>query len=762
MRARIRAIAAAVLVIAAVLQVWTAPAGAQSIMSGGTIEEIVITGTQRIEPTTVRSYLTVDPGDRFAPGPLNSSLKQLFNTGLFADVTLKREGNRLIVNVVENPIINRIAFEGNEELDDETLRAEVELRPRVVYTRTKVQNDVKRLLAVYQRNGHFGARIEPKVIQLEQNRIDLVFEIDEGPETKIRAINFVGNEAFSDGTLRGAIATSESAWWRVLSAADTYDPDRLSFDRELLRRFYLSEGYADFRVESVVAELTPDREAFIITFTVAEGERYRFGDIEITTTLKNLKPEDLRQHLETEEGDWYDASEVDATVENLTDAVGNLGFAFVDVKPRVDRDTGNKQINLTYQIEEGPRVFVERIDISGNVRTLDRVIRREFQLVEGDAFDASKIRRSRQRIQNLGFFKSVEVNTVEGSQPDRTVIEVDVEEQSTGSLSFGAGFSTDSGPLGSIQLRERNLLGRAQDLRLNLSLSGERQQIDLSFTEPYFLGRNLSAGFDLFRTETNQDELTFDEKRTGGGIRTGYEIVDRWRQNWQYEFARREITDVDDNAALAIQLEEGRADRSSIRHGLNYNSTDSRFDPTHGLRAFTNNTFAGLGGDVTFVKNVIGADYFHPLTEDWTLHLGAEVGNISGIGEDTRVLDRFFIGGSQVRGFAPAGLSPRDEETDDPIGGKNYYAGTVEARFPLPLPDQFSIRGRIFTDIGASWGVDNAPGKVLDETSPRVSVGTGASWRSPLGPLQVDLGFPVVSEDFDEEELFRFSFGTQF
>lgn len=731
-------------------------------MSGGTIEEIVIRGTQRIEPTTVRSYLTVDPGDSFAPGPLNDSLKQLFNTGLFADVRLERDGNRLVVNVSENPIINRIAFEGNEELENQSLRGEVELRPRVVYTRTKVQNDVERLLKVYRRNGYFGAQIEPKVIQLEQNRVDLVFEIDEGPETEVKGINFVGNEAFSDSTLRGEVATTESAWWRVLSSADTYDPDRLSFDRELLRRFYLSEGYADFRVESAVAELTPDREGFIITFTVHEGDRYKFGTVNIQTTLKNLDPEDLREQLETQEGQWYDASEIEDSIDNITTAVGDLGFAFVDVKPDVDRDPENDIINLTYRVEEGPKVFVERIEISGNVRTLDRVIRREFRLVEGDAFNASKIRRSRQRIQNLGFFKTVEVNNVEGSEPDKTVINVDVEEQSTGSLSFGAGFSTDSGPLGSIQLRERNLLGRAQDLRLNLSLSGERQQIDLSFTEPYFLGRNLAAGFDLFRTETNQDELTFDEKRTGGALRTGYEIVEHWRQNWEYEFASREITDVDDDAALAIQLEEGRADRSSVRHRLSYSTTDNRFDPTEGLRAFTANTFAGLGGDVTFAKNVVGADYFQPLTENWTLRVGGEVGNITGLGEDTRILDRFFIGSQQIRGFAPAGIGPRDEETDDPLGAKQYYSATVEARFPLPLPDEFSIRGRFFSDIGAAWGVDNAPGTVLDDSSPRVSVGTGASWRSPLGPLQIDLGFPIVSEDFDEEELFRFSFGTQF
>lgn len=762
MRTLIRAILGLWLVVAVLPSGLVPSASAQSISAGGTIDEIVVRGTQRIEATTVRSYLEVDPGDAFDTAKLNQSLKALFDTGLFADVTLTRDGDRLIVEVVENPIINRIALEGNDALEDKSLRAELQLRPRVVYTRTKVQEDVKRLLDVYRRNGYFGARIEPKIIEREQNRVDLVFEIDEGPETTVEAINFVGNRAFSDGTLRGEIRTSVSAWWKLLSTSDTYDPDRLSFDRELLRRYYLSKGYADFQVQSAVAELTPDRSGFIITFTVSEGPRYRLDEVEITSNIKDLDPERLRDALETESGEWYNAKKVDDSISNITDLVGDLGFAFVDVKPNVEKNREKKTIDLTYKVEKGPKVFVERINISGNVRTLDRVIRREFQLVEGDAFNASKLKRSRQRIEKLGFFKSVKVDNTEGSEPDKTVINVNVKEQSTGSLSFGAGFSTDAGLLGNIQLRERNLLGRAQDLKLNLSLSTERQQIDLSFTEPYFLGRNLSAGIDLFKTETNRDEQTFDESRTGGGLRFGYEIVDRWRQNWNYEFSKRDITDVDDNAALAIQLQEGSADRSEFTHRLSYDSTNDPFAPTRGIKASLSNSVAGGIGDVRFLRNTLSADGFYPLNETWTLHAGAELGQINGLGKDTRVIDRFFIGGSNVRGFAPSGLGPRDQATGDPIGAQRYYAGTLEAQFPLPLPDRFTIRGRVFTDVGAAFGVDSAPGTILDSRDPRVSVGTGASWDSPLGPVQVDLGFPIVSEDFDEQETFRFSFGTQF
>ncbi|MFQ5954043.1 MAG: outer membrane protein assembly factor BamA, partial [Kiloniellales bacterium] len=442
----------------AILVAW--PALAQ--LSGDIVEEIRVDGNQRIEAETVRSYMAVKVGDQFDPQKVNQSLKDLFATGLFADVTLRREGTVLVVHVVENPIINRLAFEGNTRITDETLEQEVQLRPRQVYTRTKIQNDVKRILEVYRRSGRFAATVEPKVIQLPQNRVDLAFEIDEGPVTGVSRINFIGNDNFSDSKLRSVIQTKETRWWRIFSTEDNYDPDRLTFDRELLRRFYLSEGYADFRVVSAVAELTPDRRDFFITFTVEEGERYKFGKVEIVSQFEDLDLEALQREIKTFEGDDYNADLVEESIDNLTDAVGDLGFAFVDIQPLIDRDRENRVIDLTYEIQEGPRVFVERIDIIGNFRTLDEVIRREFLLVEGDAFSTAKLRRSRQRINNLGFFSKVELTTIPGSAPDKTIIQVEVEEQSTGELSIGAGFSTEDGPLGDISIRERNLLGKGQ------------------------------------------------------------------------------------------------------------------------------------------------------------------------------------------------------------------------------------------------------------------------------------------------------------
>jgi outer membrane protein insertion porin family len=752
---------AAILCLAATT-VATGAAKAQGITGGGSIAEIRVEGNQRIEPETIRSYMQLSPGDPFDAERIDRALKSLFATGLFADVRLRREGNTLVVQVVENPIINRLAFEGNDRIDDETLQNEVQLRPRVVYTQTRVQADVKRILDIYRRSGRFAATVEPKVIPLDQNRVDLVFEINEGPVTEIRRIDFVGNKAFSDSELRDQILTTESAWYRFLSDTDTYDPDRLTVDREALRDFYLKEGYADFRVISAVAELSPDREAFFITFTVEEGERYKFGKIDVRTTLRDLDPESLRGQLTTLEGEWYDASAVEESIANITETLGDLGYAFVDVRPQIQRDREHLLINLVYDIQEGPRVFVERIDISGNVRTVDRVIRREFRLVEGDAFNASKLRRTRQRIQNLGFFSSVDLRTVPGDSPDKTVIEVEVEEQSTGEVTFGFGFSTAEGPLGDISLRERNLLGRGQDLRLGFTLSGKRSQFDLSFTEPYFLDRNLAAGFDVFRIETDRDESSFDQKSLGFGLRAGYEIQEYLRHTVRYGLSEDEIFNVDDDASLAIKQQEGTTLSSVVGHTLSYDRRDSRFDPREGYFLSFSNDLAGLGGDVHYLRTRGGAGYYQPLGGDVTLGLSSEAGYIFGFNEDVRITDNFAVGGANLRGFKTSGIGPRDTLTEDSVGGNVFAVGSTELSFPLGLPEEYQIRGRVFSDFGTLFDSDLETPTVIDEPKLRMSVGGGMTWRSPFGPLAVDLALPVLKEDFDETELFRLSVGTRF
>ncbi|MEE8531963.1 MAG: outer membrane protein assembly factor BamA [Alphaproteobacteria bacterium] len=750
-----------VLVVVLVLISGIRPSAAQE--PDRIVEEIRVEGNQRIEAETVFSYMVIAVGDPFDPERIDRSLKSLFATGLFADVTLRREGNALVVRVLENPIINRLAFEGNKRIGDDVMSAEVRLRPRVVYTRTKVQSDVARIVELYRRSGRFAATVEPKVIQLPQNRVDLVFEIDEGPLTSVRRISFIGNERFSDRKLRGQIQTKESVWYRFLTTDDTYDPDRLTFDRELLRRFYLSKGYAEFRVVSAVAELTRDRKDFFITFTVEEGERYRYGEVSLKSELRDLSVDDLLEHVETETGDWYDADEVEDTIQELTTVVGNLGYAFVDIRPRAERNRDALTIDLTYEIAEGSRVFVERINITGNFRTLDKVIRREFRLVEGDAFSSAKLRRSRQRIRNLGFFDKVDLTSSQGEISDKAVIDVEVSERATGELTFGAGVSSVDGLLADVAIRERNLLGRGQDLRLSFTLSGRRQELALSFTEPYFLDRELAAGFDVFRREVDiTDEGSFDQESLGFSLRMGYPITERLRHNVNYTLREDKISDVDADASRFIKAQEGTSVTSSVGQTLLYDARDSRIDPSEGYFVRFTQDVAGIGGDVRHLRNRLSAAYFYSIFPDWVASVSASGGHIFGFGEDVRINNRFFIGGSDLRGFDTAGIGPRDNDTRDALGGNLFGTGSLELSFPLGFPKEFNVRGRLFADIGTLTEIDDEGPEILDEASPRASVGLGLTYISPFGPILIDFGVPILKEDFDETESVRFTFGTRF
>lgn len=733
------------------------------LITSGVIQRIVVEGNNRVEADTVRSYLTVATGDPFDPGKMDASLKTLFATGLFADVSFARQGDDLVIKVVENPIINRIAFEGNRRLDDDALRQEVQLRPRVVFTRAKVQADVKRVLELYRRSGRFAVQVEPKIIQLEQNRIDLVFEIEEGELTGIQRISFIGNEKFSDGSLRDVVRTQETAWYRVLSSDDRYDPDRVNFDRELLRRFYLSEGYADFRVVSAVAELTPNRDAFFITYTLNEGDRYKFGKIDVTTRFDKLDVDTLKPLVTVREGDWYNAEEVDASIAALTEAVGNLGYAFVDIRPNVRRDKDKLIIDLTFEIQEGPRVYVERINISGNSRTLDKVIRREFTVVEGDAFNSAKLRRSQQRLRNLGFFEKVDVANQPGSAPDKTVIDVSVVEQSTGELSFGAGFSSTSGLLGDVSIRERNLLGRGQDLRLGFSIGTKSTQVDLSFTEPYFLDRDVSAGFDVFRiARTDDDNLAYDQASIGFSLRAGYSLTENTRHNLRYTLRQDEISKVDPNSSNFIKEQEGKAITSEIGSILTYDVRNNRQVPTSGYILRHSIDIAGLGGNERYIRNKVQAAYYYPVFEQVVVSASAEGGVIFPINDELRISNRFFLGGDNLRGFAVGGAGPRDTSTDDALGSRYYYATSAEVSFPLGLPPEFGIFGKAFVDAGSSWGAESKGANIEDRHALRVAGGLGLQWFSPFGPIRVDYAIPVLKESYDEIENFRFSFGTRF
>jgi outer membrane protein insertion porin family len=668
-----------------------------------------------------------------------------------------------VAKVVENPIVNRIQFEGNRKLADDVLIQEIQLKPRQVYTRTKVQNDVKRLIDIYRRAGRFAATVEPKVIELPQNRVDIAFEIVEGDVTAVRKIAFVGNQHFSEARLRDVLNTKESRWYRFLSTADTYDPDRISFDRELLRKFYLAQGYADFRVVSAVAELTPDRESFFVTFTVDEGERYRFGKVDIQSTLRDLKPEQVRGSVLTEEGAWYDADQVDQSVQRMTDRIGALGFAFVDIRPRISRDRERKAIAVAYEVQEGPRVYVDRININGNTRTLDKVVRREMRLAEGDAFNSAKMRRSRQRLRYLGFFDKADVTNVPGESPDRTVVNVDVQERSTGEISFGFGFSSSDGPLADIRLRERNLLGRGQDLMIGGMVSGKRQEIDFSFEEPYLFDTNVAAGLDLFKVNRNfQREASYDVDSYGGTVRARYEMSENLRHTVRV-FARSEtIQNVSSNASRFIREQVGTYRTYGPGHDLVYDRRDDRFDPTDGYFIRLSQDLAGFGGDSNWLRNRLSAGAYYPFAEDFIGSLTSESGFIYDMGEPVRINQRFFVGGDNFRGFRSAGIGPRDTSTGDSLGGKRYVVGTASLSFPVGIPREVGMRTFAFSDFGSLWDTDANGPSVVDENSIRASVGLGLSWRSPLGPIRLSVATPVVKETYDRDEIFRFSFGSRF
>ena len=726
--------------------------------------QIRVEGNQRIEVETVRQLMRLKPDQEANDEELDKALKALFESGLFADVEVQRDGPDIVVRVVENPIINRIAFEGNRRISDEDLRSEIELRPRIVFTRPRVQRDVQRIIDIYRRSGRYTASVEPKVVQLPQNRLDLVFEITEGSLTEIRSITFTGNRAFDDGDLREVIQTKESAWYRIFSSGDTYDPDRLDFDRELLRRHYLSEGYADFRVITAAGELTPEKDAFFITFSVSEGSRYKFGKIDIESALKEIDIEALRAELTVASGDWYDAEKVENTIGKLTDALGNQGYALAEVQPRIERDRGNLVIDVSFVISESARVVVERIDISGNIRTEDSIIRREMLLVEGDIFNTYRLRRSRQRITNLGFFDKIDVTREPGSAADRTVIKIAVRERATGELSVGLGYSTEGGALTDLNIRERNLLGRGQDLQLNLKVGAEQTEIVLAFTEPYFLEKDLSAGFDIFRTTDDlQDQSSYDSERIGFGLRAGYRITEPLSQRWTYTLEQTEILNVGPNASRAVREEQGKTTTSSIGQILLYDTRDNRFDPNEGYSVQLRNVFAGLGGDRTNLRNEVEGDYFQPLTEDLTLIAIVGAGYILDFGEPTRLSERYFLGGSRLRGFRSRGTGPRDQASSDALGGNWFYRASLRLSFPLGLPDELGLKGSVFSDAGTLSGIDvNPAAPIWDESSLRATIGAGLSWVSPVGPMTFNWAWPIAKESFDKTEVFRLGIGTRF
>jgi outer membrane protein insertion porin family len=759
--------------------------GESSAYAQGVIQDIRVEGNKRVEPETVRSYLTFSAGDAYDPAKVDESLKALFATGLFQDVRIRREGSTIVVVLVENPIVSRVAFEGNREIEDDTLSSEVQLKPRAVYTRARVQSDVQRILDLYRHQGLYAAQVDPKIINLDNNRIDVVFEISEGASTKVRAINFIGNSAFSDSQLRYVISTTQTNLLSFLKSTNIYDPDRLNLDRELLRQFYLKNGYADARIISATADLDRDGRGFFITFTIDEGERYRFGAIDVESALPSVNIDALRHVILTRTGRVYNAEKVEKTVEALTIEVSQQGYAFGQVRPRFERDEATHTMGIVYTIEEGPRIYIERINIVGNFRTQDDVIRREFRLAEGDAFNRLLVEAARKRLRALSFFKTVDIDTQPGSAPDRVIIVVKVEEQPTGELSFGAGYSTSEGVIGDISITERNLMGKGQYVRLGFSGSLERAQVDFSFTEPHFLDRNLAAGFDLFYKEVDfQDVASFSQRDAGGDIRLGFPIADNTQLGLRYKFVNEQIFDVSNNASLAVKESEGTSNVSSVGYTVAYDTRNLPQSPTSGIFASFSQDLAGVGGDVNYIRSVADARGYYPITNKLTLVGRVQGGNIEGWGgDDVRMTDLFFKGGETIRGFKRAGIGPRDACEDpvtgerihpcskDSLGGKVYWATTAELRFPFPfIPDNLGMQGAVFVDAGSLFDPSdfalNAVARegsfIFDSSQVRLSSGFSIIWQSPLGPLRADIAQALLKADFDKTEIFRFGASTNF
>ena len=744
------------------------------------VNRILVRGNQRIDQTTVLSYLPIQPGDMVDPVTFDVAVRTLYRTNLFANIQLGLQPNGdLVIEVVENPIINQVTFEGNKALTEKKLRDEVTISPRGIYTRARVQEDVGKIVELYRLSGRISATVTPRLVQLDQNRVDVVFEIDEGPETGIAGITFLGNEAFSDADLREVMVTQTSRWWRFFSSNDNYDPNRLDYDREQLRKFYTNRGYYDFAIRSSVAELKPDNSAFAVTITVDEGDRYNFGDVKVVTESDRLNGDFLERLLPIRSGDLYQSDRIEAAVDTLTFAAGSAGYAFVDITPSYRANPETDTVDVTFNVREGARVYVDRINVVGNTRTLDSVIRREMMLGEGDAFNRNLIERSRNNLRALGFFKDVKIEETRGSQPDRSIVNVTVEEQPTGELSVGAGFSSFDSFTLNLGITERNFRGRGQNIVARAEWGSIRQQVDFRFTEPKFMGRDLAAGFDLFHTRMDLREYSsYDYRTTGGGLRLTYPLNPYTRLSTRY-FLKSDEVMIPNNycagggfgsSALCDQI--GSYINSSAGYTL---FVDRRNDPIRATRGWTatlRQDFAGLGGDVNYLKTEIDAAWYYGFSPKWIVSLQGSTGYVSGWnGDAIRINDRFFKGGNSFRGFETAGMGPRDLTTTDALGGKFYAIGTIELTLPNGLPEQYGIRTSLFADVGTIGKLDdrylvNANGQpnpnIVDDLALRAAAGVSIHWRSPMGPIRFDLSKVISKEDYDKTETFRFSTSTQF
>jgi outer membrane protein insertion porin family len=751
--------------------------------TGAVIRHIRVVGNQRLDAETVKHYLTLKPGQRYDAARADESVKALFATGLFRDVRIRLEGAAVVVQVAEAQLVNRVALEGANDVSSDTLAKETQLKAGGLYTGARAQADLQRILSVYRRQGYYAAQVDAKIIELDHNRVDLVYEIREGPETKVAGINFIGNASFSDAELRGAITTSESWLLDFLKPTAVYDPDRLNLDRELLRRFYLKNGFADMRVLSAGADVDAEKKGFFLTFAIEEGPRYTFGAVDLDVTVRALDAKALRKHALGASGDIYNAEQVEKSVEALTVAAADQGEPFAQVRPRVERDPVRRTISVAYTVEPARREYVERIDIAGNFSTNGDVIRREFRIAEGDAYNKVMVERGRIRLMKLGFFKEVKVAKEKGSAPDRAVLTVAVEEQQTGEFGFAAGYSTANGLIGDVTYTERNLMGTGQFLQIQVtgSLTGT-EGLTVGWTEPRFLDRNMSFGVDAFIKNSNYTQSSgytvagFEDFRVGGGLRLGFPVTDEFSVGLNYSLMLDDVYNLDPNASLAVKQIEGSAVISSVGYNLIYDTRNNKKKPTRGFYFKGTQDLAGAGGDVNYVRSAADMRAYYPVSDDIVLAGRAQGGTIVGwSGQSVRVVDAFFKGNETIPGFASAGLGPRDATTGNALGGTTFYSATTELRFPLPfVPQDLGLSGAIYTAAGSVFGTDaqkfaNAYVAknggtnnlvIQDSSALRSSVGASIIWDSPIGPLRADYSAVLSKAPGDKTQPFGFGYSA--
>ena len=756
------------------------PAAAQAQQSG-VVGSIDVQGNERIERDTILSYLPIQVGDTVDAVKRDLALKTLTRTELFSDVRIELQGSTLVVQVVENPIINQVLFEGNSSIKEDKLKDEVQVRPRGIFTKAKVQQDVGRIVELYRRSGRISATVTPKIVNLPQKRVDLIFEINEGPKSGILGVNFLGAKQFSANDLRDVVVTKESHWYKFFTSNDNYDPDRIEYDREQLRKFYRNRGFYDFRVISSIAELSPDQNGFGVTYTIDEGAKYKFGKLTVQTELKKLNPDILRALLPIRSGQTYEDQKIEQATDALTFAAGAAGFAFVDVRPEYHANPDKHTVDVVFNVKEGPRVYIDRIDIVGNTATLDYVIRRELAVSEGDAYNRVLVDQSKNNVKALGFFKDVDITNTPGEAPDRTNLLVKVTEQPTGELSASAGYSSVDQLVVDLGFSQSNFRGRGQDVRARVSIGSLSQQIDFSFTEPRFLGRRLSAGFDLYSTRYNFTQYaSYDSASTGGSLRFGFPLNVNAQMSTRYSLHSDAVIV---NAALCVPGSElvsvvlceqrGTFLTSSVGYSVRLDRRNDPQIPTRGYYVDLSQDVAGFGGDVHFVRTEADAGWYHGFNKDFIFSLTGSAGYVDGWNGDViRIGDRFYKGGRSFLGFQTAGIGPRDTRFGDALGGKLYLIGEAQLTIPTYLPEQYGIKAALVSDVGTLGLLDKAEKfdavtnqpltTVKDDLALRASVGVSIFWKSPMGPLRFDIAEPVAKAPYDKTEVFQFSTSTRF